>query len=244
MAAVFLETLNWPEAEKVLRGDAPIVVPLGAALKEHGRHLPLNNDKLLASRLAEELAKRLEIVVSPIVEASYYPAFIEYPGSISLAFETASALIFETCAGLAGFGCQRIYVLNTGVSTFRVLQSVKDSLLQQYPHLKFAYTDFKHAVESASCGIAQQKGGGHADEVETSMMLYLAPQVVKMEKAECDFHGDSGGPLTRDVQRVGVSDAVYSPSGAWGDPTLASLQKGELIVNKLLDWLEKDIRSL
>ncbi len=72
-------------------------------------------------------------------------------------------------------------------------------------------------------------------------MLRLAPNVVTMENASADFHGDKSGPLTRNSDWARDSDAVYSPTGAWGDPTLATREKGEIIVNRLVDWIEKDI---
>ncbi len=244
MTAVYLENLTWVEAEKHLASESIIVIPLGAALKEHGKHLPLNNDKLMAQSLTAMVAKRLDIIVLPVIDTSFYPVFTEYPGSISLSFATAAALISETCTGLAVFGCKRIYVLNTGISTLRVLSKVKEGLAENHPRLKFSYTDFKKAIGSLPAQFCQQPGGGHADEVETSIMLYLAPEVVSMEKAEPDFHGDKPGPLTRNLDQARHSDAVYSPSGAWGDPTKASKEKGEVIVNMLTDWIEKDIREM
>lgn len=244
MAAVFLENLTWLEAEKYLSGDTTIVIPLGGALKQHGKHLPLNNDKLMAEHLAVEVAKRLDIIVCPTITSSYYPAFAEYPGSVSLAFETAVTLISETCVCLANFGCKKVYVLNTGVSTLKVLAKVKDVLTQKKPDLWFSYTDFGKAVEQAASGLTTQEGGGHADEVETSIMLHLAPDVVAMENASADFHADKSGPLTRDLDYALNSDAVYSPSGAWGDPTLATSEKGETIVNRLVDWIERDILQM
>ncbi len=245
MTAVFLEKLTWPEAEKCFQSDAIFVIPLGAALKEHGRHLPLNNDKLIAIRLTEEIGKRLDITVLPVVETSYYPAFAEYPGSISFDFETSCAIVRETCAGLAAFGCRKIYVLNTGFSTMKVLARVQECLKTEHPQLQFSYTDFKNALEGDSRGLCRQEGGGHADEVETSMMLVLAPEIVALENAEPDYHGDKSGPLTRCAEKADEPDSklVYSPTGAWGDPTLATREKGEAIVNALLDWIEKDLRS-
>ncbi len=226
MAAIFLENFTWTVAEKLLSDDTVIVLPLGAALKEHGKHLPLNNDKLMAEYLVREVAKRLDIVVLPTISASFYPAFAEYPGSISLSLETSVALISETCEQLAKFGCQKIYVLNTGVSTLKVLARVKETLASQNRTLKFAYTNFKLAVETAAAGVSQQAGGGHADEVETSIMLHLAPNVVAMQNASADYYGDKPGPLTRNLDRARDTDAVYSPTGAWGDPTLATAAKG------------------
>ncbi len=80
-----------------------------------------------------EVAKRLDIVVCPTITNSFYPAFVDYPGSISLSFETSAALISETCVCLANFGCKQIYVLNTGVSTSKVLSKVKETLAAQKP---------------------------------------------------------------------------------------------------------------
>ncbi|MBX9952122.1 MAG: creatininase family protein [Candidatus Obscuribacterales bacterium] len=239
-----LENLTWPEAEQHLTRNAPIVIPLGAALKEHGKHLPLNNDKIMVEHLTRKLGERLDFIVLPIMHSSYYPAFVEYPGSVSLSFQTAVAVVVETCKSLANYGCRKFYVLNTGVSTAKVLFKAKEILVAEIPDLRFSFTDFKAAIESASSGLCEQAGGGHADEVETSMMLYLIPEVVRMSRAEPDYHGDKPGPLTRDEQKSSNSDAVYSPTGAWGDPTLATAQKGEMIVNRLLDWIENDIRNL
>jgi creatinine amidohydrolase len=66
----------------------------------------------------------------------------------------------------------------------------------------------------------------HADEVETSMMLYIAPETVDMSKAVKDFSPDNPGPLTRNPNGKGV----YSPTGIRGDPTLATQEKGRIVL--------------
>ena len=114
---VSLEKLNWQTAELWLKEDSVVVIPLGAAAKEHGPHLPLNTDAITANWLAEQIMKQLPIVVAPIINSSFYPAFVDYPGSISLQAETACNQIVETCRGLACFGPKRFYVINNGVST-------------------------------------------------------------------------------------------------------------------------------
>jgi len=72
---VWLETMNWFEAEAVLNEASVIVIPLGAAAKEHGPHLPLNNDARIANWLANEVAQRLPVVITPLINTSFYPAF-------------------------------------------------------------------------------------------------------------------------------------------------------------------------
>src|SRR5580704_13502752 len=95
--AVLLETLSWDEAEQILTSDTVVVIALGAESKEHGRHLQLNNDFLMAQYLKKRVldAAPENVVVAPTVNYSYYPAFLEYPGSTSLGMDTARAMITD-----------------------------------------------------------------------------------------------------------------------------------------------------
>ena len=82
----------------------------------------------------------------------------------------------------------------------------------------------------------RESAGTHADEIETSMMLYIAPESVQMKKAARDINPDQPGGLTRDARGKGI----YSPTGAWGDPTLATREKGEAVVESLLSSARLD----
>src|ERR1700694_2512338 len=126
--SVRLEDLTWKEAAGVLTPDAIVVIPLGAASKEHGPHLKLSNDFLMAQYLTKEVMARTSVVVAPTVNYNFYPAFVEYPGATSLRLETARDLIVDICRGLAHFGPRKFYVLNTGVSTIRALTLASEEL--------------------------------------------------------------------------------------------------------------------
>ena len=164
---VKLELLNWIEAEQWFADNPVVVIPLGAAAKEHGPHLPLNNDALIAGWLADEVMRQLPVVVAPLINASFYPAFVDYPGSISLRLETARDLIFDTCNSLAGFGLSRFYVLNTGLSTLRPLAEVRQSLDAA---IRFGYLNLDAALQSLPADLLQQQYGSHADEHETAVV--------------------------------------------------------------------------
>src|SRR4249919_668221 len=84
-----LEALAWPEAETVLTPVTVVVVPLGAASKEHGPHLKLRNDLTLADYLTQRVVDATSVVVAPTLTYHFYPAFLEYPGSTSLSLATA-----------------------------------------------------------------------------------------------------------------------------------------------------------
>lgn len=233
----FLEDMTWPEAERVLTRDAIVVVPIGAASKEHGPHLRLANDWILADALRRRLAARTQVVVAPIVGLSYYPAFVEYPGSLSLRLETARDVLVDVVRSLARYGPRRFYALNTGISTLRALGPAAEVLAAEGIALR--YTDLGKALAPIEKQVAQQEGGTHADEIETSMMLYLAPDAVDMARAVKDYRPGSG-PLTRNPSGPGV----YSPTGTWGDPTLATRAKGERVVQFLVDALVAEVEAL
>lgn len=234
---VVLERLTWPEAETVLRDDTVVVIPIGAASKEHGPHLKLRNDLSMAEYLTRRVADASAVVVAPTLTYHFYPAFVEYPGSTSLSMNTARSLTVDVVRGLARFGPRRFYALNTGISTLRPLEAAATILAAQGILLQF--TNLNTRLEPTASRLRQQEGGTHADEIETSMMLYIDPASVDMSRAVKDYTPGSG-PLTR--QRGGKG--TYSPTGSWGDPTLATRKKGAHLVEALVSGIIEDIETV
>jgi len=222
---VKLETLSWIDAEQYCATDPVVVIPLGAAAKEHGPHLPLNNDAIIADWLADQILQQRPVLVAPLINASFYPAFVEYPGSISLRHETARDLILDSCNSLARFGLRRFYILNTGLSTLRPLTEVA-ALLDDAIHFDFLRLDL--VLESLPADLLDQQYGSHADEHETSLMLYIAPDVVDMSRA-VDDGAEGEGRLTRER-----GCGLWSRSGVYGQATLATADKGRVIAEHLV----------
>jgi creatinine amidohydrolase len=235
---ILLENLTWIEAEKVLNQNTVVVIPLGAAAKEHGPHLKLKNDWLIAEYLKQRVLAEADVVIAPTINYNFYPAFLEYPGSTSLRLETARDLIVDICKGLARFGPKRFYVLNTGVSTLRALKPAAEILASE--GILLQYTDILRVLGPVEKAIGKQEGGTHADEIETSMMLYMAPETVNMKKAAKDYHPSDKPGLTRDPKGRGV----YSATGIYGDATLATKAKGKLITRALVSGILKEIEAL
>lgn len=235
---VLLEDLTWQAAERTLTRDTVVVIPIGAAAKEHGPHLPLKNDFVLAEGLGQRVLAAADVVMAPTVNYHFYPAFVAYPGSTTLRLETARDLIVDICRSLARHGPRRFYALNTGVSTRRALEPAAALLAAE--GILLTYTDLLAALAPAERRVLQQEGGTHADEAETSMMLALAPGVVDMRRAVKDYHPKGAPGFTRDPSAPGT----YSPTGTWGDPTLATRAKGEVLVDTLVAAMLADIAAL
>ena len=234
-----LGDLAWPDAERLLTPDTVVVIPLGAASKEHGPHLKLKNDLTLAEYLAQRVIDSAPVVVAPTLTYHHYPAFLEYPGSTSLSLDTARNLTLDVVRSLARYGPRRFYVLNTGISTVRALQPASATLANDGVLLR--YTDVRSKLDAASRGLVEQEGGTHADEVETSMMLYIDPSSVDMSRAAKDY-GRSSEPF-RLTRQTGGS-GTYSPTGVWGDPTRATRDKGRVFMDALVNGVLADIKQL
>jgi creatinine amidohydrolase len=114
-----------------------LAIPIGAASKEHGPHLKLKNDWLLAEYFKAEVLKSVDVVVAPTFNYNY-PAFLEYPGSISLRLETARDLMVDVCQSLARYGPQKFYALNTGISTTRPLELAAKILANEGIQLRYS----------------------------------------------------------------------------------------------------------
>jgi creatinine amidohydrolase len=232
-----LSNLSWLDARQALTAETIVLIPLGAAAKEHGPHLRLDNDRILAEYLARRVAEQEIVVVAPTLTYHFYPAFVAYAGSTSLRLETARDMVIDVIASLAAFGPRRFYVLNTGVSTVRALEPAAAALAERGVVMHFTRID--RAGNEAVRSLQEQEGGSHADEIETSMMLHIDPQCVDMSKAAKDYHPGSG-PLTPNASEPGV----YSPTGIYGDATLATAEKGRIIVEATVADLIRDIAAL
>jgi creatinine amidohydrolase len=236
-----VEDLTWVEAERVLDTGTVVVIPLGAEAKEHGPQLRLKNDFVLAEYYANRVLRESKVVVYPTLNYGFYPAFVEYPGSTTLRLATARDMIVDIIRTIARHGPKRFYVLNTGVSTIRALTPARDSLAAS--GIVMTFTDILNVGKAAEDQVRKQEGGTHADELETSMMLYMHPEFVDMSKAVKDYHPGAGG-LTRDSAAAARDGKVWSHSGVFGDATLATREKGRILVEAQVKDVLAEIERL
>jgi creatinine amidohydrolase len=229
----FIEHMMWDEVARHIGNGAAAILPIGAAAKQHGFHLPLNTDRLQAEFLASRLAERIDALIWPTLTYGYYPAFVAYAGSSSLQASTFEAVVHEIATAILGSGCRKLFVLDTGISTLAPVERALARLdADRVMHLRIHEGPrYRAAVEH----LAEQSHGSHADELETSLMLALAPQLVDMARAEPSpaIGYEAPGPLTPSD----VNSPNYSRSGSYGDPTLATSAKGETLLAAMLDDL-------
>lgn len=242
----YLENLTWPEVKSRFDANAVVVIPIGARAKEHGHHLPMNTDYLLATELTARVVAALPVVAAPVVSIGYYPAFRHYPGSQHLKAETFIAVLRDLIEGLIDQGVRNIAVINTGFSTEAPLQIVSREILEAHG-IRVSIADIRNMGHSAD-HLFEQKLGGHGDEDETSMIMAIKPEAVHLDRAQTDY----GEMLTQPktifqrssifADRPGTID--HSKTGIRGDPTLASVKKGHAVLDAMATELIDGLRTL
>ena len=233
---VLVERLSWDEARPLLTPDAIVLLALGAQAKEHGRHLPLNNDWLMAEYLKGRVASAANVVVYPTVNYHFYPAFRPFPGSTTLEQTTARDMVADIVRSIAAHGPRKFYVLNTGVSTVAPLRATQ--ALLRLEGIEMRFTEILNVAGEVEKRLSRQREGTHADETETSLMLYIAPDVVKMPKAVTDYR------RLRDQWPHVDGAGADAATGVYGDPTLATREKGAAIAEAMVSGILREIDSL
>lgn len=236
--------MTWQEVREEFAAGIPLVIPIGAGCKEHGLHLPNNTDQIQADYFAERLAEECDILVMPTITYNYFPAFTDYAGSVSMPIDHCVQLFVQLCEQWHAQGARGFYFLNMGVSTNVPLAAAKAILEKQNIAMQYTdHSDFTNTLMQLPKGLRpEQEGGSHADEVETSIMLAISPNVVDMSKAQKDFDPKPGSFLP--YQPEPGTRGCYSPTGTWGDPSLASVAKGLAYVAEMKAYLLRDIEEL
>lgn len=231
----FMEAMTWPEIKQAFDKKMPILIPIGAAAKEHGPHLPMNNDYILARKLSEAVAAELPILVAPVIGFGYYPAFRAYPGSQHIGWDTFARLLTDLIENYISQGNDRIALLNTGYSTEGPISEAISDIWNRR-QIKIYCADLR-LLGGGAKHLWQQERGSHADEKETSLMLHLTPDKVRMSQAVRDYG-------TRDDSVFRTVPLLDTPSGTYGDPTLADAAKGAECFKSIVDELVNGLRSL
>jgi creatinine amidohydrolase len=200
-----------------LEGRAPlVVVPLGS-VEQHGRHLPLATDTVVAQAVAEGVAPTLSgAVLAPALAYGASGEHEGFPGTISIGTEALTALLVEYGRSV-GRWAGRLLVVNGHGGNL-------DALRTAVPLLRSEGRD----VAWFPCGVPG--GDAHAGRIETSLMLHVEPGVVREALAAAGETTPIGELLPR-LRAEGVRGV--SPDGVLGDPAGATAAQGAELLAEL-----------
>jgi creatinine amidohydrolase len=232
------EHATWQEVvEKITRGTIAFLA--FGAHEQHGPHLPLNTDTVLASGLARRLASVWDALLLPPI--AYGDAWNNtgFPGTLSLSPETVQALLMDIGRGLQAQGVPALVVVNGHFGNRAPLELTARRLLVQegFPVLILDYPGLERLAEEICTSEPAAPTFYHADEVETSLMLLLDPSHVHMDRAAAEY---PQFPPTFGVEPIRLDTFCYS--GVFGDPRPATAEKGALLLDGLVEESLKLVR--
>jgi creatinine amidohydrolase len=224
-------TAAWPQVEELAGRGCVAVLPFGA-FEQHGPHMPLSTDTIMAVELAGRLAGRAGALLLPPVHYGETSGNDGFPGTISLGFDTVRHIALDICAGLRAGGVRGLVVVNGDYGNQAPLKLAAREARERlgYPVLVIDYPGLAEVAAEVSQSPPAGHGFYHADEVETSMVLAIEPEAVRMDLARAEYpefppaYGCTPVPL-REV----------SASGVFGDPRLATAEKGTRILEAITE---------
>lgn len=244
----FFPYLRWPEIAALPDRDRILILQPIGAIEQHGPHLPLIVDTAIATAVTGEALRRLptEIAAYALPPLCYGKSneHSRFPGTISLRTETLLAILIDSATSLYAAGFRRLIWINGHGGQPQVLQLAARDLRERYPDFEvlplFVWNVPNQIGELLTP--REQVLGFHAGDSETSLMLHLLPEQVRMEQAIAEYPPDldAEGVLSweGDLPIAWLTHDL-SRSGVIGDPTPATATKGTEIFEQLVQsWVK------
>ncbi|MHB1296077.1 MAG: creatininase family protein [Anaerolineae bacterium] len=249
---LYFAELTSPEVAEAAARNTVILLPVGQ-VEEHGPHLPLNCDCIIAEELAraaaEAVAPNMPVLVMPTVWSAYSVQQVaRWPGLITFREpESMIQMMYDILASLAENGFKKLVMVNGHGNNPAILELASRRIGSDYDvfpavintwHLSKAIGPKVRRSAMGGCG-------GHADEYETALLLHLTPHLVHMDRAtDVDlvqyrtrfYPGDMYSDIPNKVGGIFWSTWGVAPSdsGAYGDPTAATAETGKALFEAIV----------
>lgn len=247
---MLLQHATWREIDALSR-DTVVVVPFGAT-EQHGPHLPIETDALIVGELATRMERAMDgnVLVLPVQWAGYSPHHMDFSGSITLTADTYIRVAVEIVGSIARAGFLRFLLLNAHGGNRAILDVAATELKFQFPQASFVTATYWNLARKELQLLRESGAGGmgHACELETSMLLAIAPHLVKMEQAAQDGAWPCSEFFAHDMldgSQAGMAAAFaeFTKSGTNGDPRTATAAKGKQFLEAITARLASLVRQ-
>jgi creatinine amidohydrolase len=244
MRKIFLAEMTSPEIKEALKMGSTVILPVGAT-EVCGQHCPVGTDHLTAREVARRLGEITRTVVAPTIPVGDSLPLMGFPGTLTVSTETLYLYLRDICLSLVANGFKRIFFFNTHVyNTYPIDRVARDlkpkgilSAQVDFWRLVFTFAEKSGLTESKNFML------GHGGEANTSVVMALFPELVNLRKAKEETPKPS---LTSKYQGTLITYrdfADYSKTGTVGYPALASQEKGNAFIEKVLDHLGQFLKE-
>jgi creatinine amidohydrolase len=253
-----LAKLRWPEINDAAAVGKVALLP-AATLEDHGLHLPVDTDVVIAEAVCRRTAERVpdEVVLLPCLDYGYSPHHLDGPGTLTARWDTFIDYVRQVTSSLAYHGFRKILILNAHGSNRPVLDLAARLTIVDNPDVQCGYLSWwdLDRVRTVVEGFRESDWTSHACELETSLYLAIDPARVRMDLARRDvnpyhsrhFWSDLVGRKPEGFANP-VSMTEYwstgNETGTSGDPTVATAEKGEAILEAACEELAEIVAEL
>jgi creatinine amidohydrolase len=242
---MLLKDLTWPEVKSLAFNKLVVIFPTGA-FEQHGPHLPLTTDTDIVSAIAAgvERAAPDRTLLLPTLWPGLSTHHMHFPGTLDVSQMAYIQLITELGKSMASMGAKKVFILNGHGGNDTPLRAALRELKSAVPQTRFVFASYWTLAAKTLREVRESEPGGmgHACEMETSLMLHLHPDRVKMDRVVRD------GPQHTDPYRIAdmqLARPVFfvnefhevTQSGVMGHPDLASAEKGK----RFLEGIVKEV---
>ncbi len=225
------------EFEKSLKKSKTVIIPFGT-IEAHGAHLPLNTDTLIIREVVRKAAGKTGVYMAPPIQYGVCTSTGQHPGTIGISAGTLRMLTTDIVRDAFKKGLRKFILISGHGGSLHVsaMKEAAEALTEELDGIKIAALSIYEAIGKEADGIAETKNDSHAGEIETSLVLFLAPGLVK---------GRSKEEYPRLPKPVVAKDKVrYWPGAVWGDPGKATVEKGERIFDIMVESVVSLVRRL
>ncbi|WP_436912211.1 creatininase family protein [Halosimplex marinum] len=244
-----------PEIVETADADGSVLVlPIGS-IEQHGHHLPVATDTILADAVAQEGVERVAddvpILCAPPFWAGYSPHHLAFGGTLTLEFETMREAVEDVADAALSNGFDALVLVNGHGGNKPLVGAATSTVGADHPEAEVLGLTYFDLAEGFVDEVRDSETGGmsHGGEFETSLMLHLRPDLVREDAMDAPNLDE---PYDRGLQDLFGGGAVsvyrgfdeYSETGAIGAPSDASAEKGERLFDRLGDELGSLLREV
>jgi creatinine amidohydrolase len=217
------------------RNASIAVLPIGS-FEQHGNHLPLATDAIVACAVAEAIATHHGLLLLPPVTISCSHEHSNFAGTVSISAGTLYSVIRDVAASLEQRGVRTLVQVNGHGGNYVLGNVVQEANVSERRMALFPHRDDWEQARKVGGLVTSNHEDMHGGELETSILLRVAPDLVR-GGAE-----DWVAPERAHLQQLGIGG--YSRSGIIGRPSLASAEKGRLVIEELVRLAKAHLEHL
>jgi len=239
--------MSWTEVAEALEQQPVILLPIGT-LEQHGPHMPIGNDPLVAQYVALRTAEQTNALVAPPINYGCSAVFRNFPGTYPVKPETLANVLRDVCKAFISQGFRKLVFFNNHGGNEFVCEQVARELKAEfgivignvYPW-NLGYALMRDTYDDPN------KAYGHGAEPETSAMLAMFPEDVLLDRKESGGYRPFGGWQVQGYTKVSVpgqsvSGTVYldadevAPNGVTGDSSMANVERGRIWIERVVGF--------